>query len=319
MIEIKEKYLTEPEAKQYAIKFFPNYFGKDLQVNTRPENSGLEGELQELRRQYSKYCTENFTNGSNESSNEKLSIDIAYEYLEFFLTITNQDKFYAHQRILHRRFLDRYQHLIWSITQYHFMAQSDNSYGAKQNKTNEKLLYDISLLEPVLTATLDNISKYFKNITKLEEIDEFYCILINKIFKLSNMLLKAPSQFYNDQERYHELWNYIARSRTYSPKIARRWDLGDVKRFWRLERNKLVRTALEFYKELENINIALYYGTFEYSEMNYGLDQATLEVSQIYNNGIKNIINGPHYFCYLNEEEKQEIALDKFLKRTKKK
>lgn len=306
MDKIEDKFLIDVKAKEYAIKFFPGFFRKDLCV------SSCFG-LSDLENQYLKYCVEYFTNYSVKGCNERFFIKTAYDYLKMILT--NQEKFKINSKIS-SKILDSYESLISTISNYHFIPHRKGSYGDKQNETNKKILFDISLLTPVLYSVLKNIDLYLENILEPEKVDDFYCMLIYRL----NSMIKSLNTINNDlkksQQRYYNTWNLVNRP-GYDQQPSSYTNLGYAKKEWRLTRNKAVRTILDFYDELESLNIALYYGTFQFHKENYGLDQATLEISQNYNNGIKNIINGPNYFCYLDSEEKQEIAIQKFLKRTK--
>mgnify|MGYP003300170574 CR=1 FL=1 len=134
---------------------------------------------------------------------------------------------------------------------------------------------------------LKNIDLYLENILEPEKVDDFYCMLIYRL----NSMIKSLNTINNDlkksQQRYYNTWNLVNRP-GYDQQPSSYTNLGYAKKEWRLSRNKAVRAILDFYNELESINIALYYGTFQFQEENYGLDQATLEISQNYNNGINN-------------------------------
>lgn len=306
MNKIEDKFSIDANAKKNALKLFPDFFGKDLCVSSRFK-------LKDLETQYLNYCIKYFTNYSYKGIRERKDIQTAYEYLKTILT--NQVKIKINSK-LSTEILNSYENLILTISNYHFIPHRKGSYGDKQNENNKRLLFEISLLTPVLYSILKNIDLYLENILEPEKVDDFYCMLIYRL----NSMIKSLNTINNDlkksQQRYYNTWNLVNRP-GYDQQPSSYTNLGYAKKEWRLTRNKAVRTILDFYDELESLNIALYYGTFQFHKENYGLDQATLEISQNYNNGIKNIINGPNYFCYLDSEEKQEIAIQKFLKRTK--
>jgi len=305
MNELEEKFSIDVNAKKNALKYFPTFFRKDLCVSS---HLGLP----DLETQYLNYCVKYFTNYSYQGCSERFDIQTAYEYLKTILT--NQQNIKINSKISNK-VLDSYKSLIWTISNYHFIPHRKGSYGDKQNETNQRLLFEISLLTPVLYSISKNIDLYLENISE-SEIDGFYCTLIYKLNNMTKSLNNSNNDLKRYQQKYYDTWNLVNRP-GYHQQPSSYTDLGYAKKEWRLSRNKAVRKILEFYKELESINIALYYGTFEYSDKNYGLDQATIEISQNYNNGINNIINGPNYFCYLNDEEKEEIAIQKILKKNK--
>ena len=296
---LETKFLIDTNAKECAIQFFPDFFGKDLCVSS---SFGLK----DLENQYLKYCVKYFTNYSAQGCSERFDIQTGYEYLKTILT--NQQKFKINSKIS-SEVLDSYENLILTISKYHFNPHRKGSYGDKQNETNRELLFEISLLTPVLYSILKNIDLYFENISE-SEIDGFYCTVIYRLNNMIKSLNTINNNLIKYQRRYYDTWNMVNRP-GYNQQPSSYTNLGYAKKEWRLSRNKAVRTILDFYNELDSINIALYYGTFQFDKENYGLDQATIEISQNYNNGINNIINGPNYFCYLNKEEKEEIAIQK--------
>lgn len=297
---LETKFLIDTNAKECAIQFFPDFFGKDLCVSS---SFGLK----DLENQYLKYCVKYFTNYSAQGCSERFDIQTGYEYLKTI--ITNKQNMKINSKIP-TKVLNSYKNLISTISNYHFNPHRKGSYGDKQNETNKELLFEISLLTPVLYSILKNIDLYLENVSKTEKIDNFYCLLIYRLNSLVEYLNIANHDLKDTQQEYHDTWNLVNRP-GYNQHPFPYTNLGYEKKEWRLSRNKAVRTILDFYNELESINIALYYGTFQFDKENYGLDQATIEISQNYNNGINNIINGPNYFCYLNKEEKEEIAIQK--------
>lgn len=301
MNKIENEFWKNAQAKEMAIKFFPSFFGEDLNVTTKYNIKDLENE-------YLKYCVKYFTIYANDSANERFYIQMAYEYMKTFLT--EHTKFEMNFQIA-KDVLKSYQDLIYILSGYHFFPHWKNSYGALQNDTNKKILFEISLFNPFLTKVLRNIDKYFKNVPEPGKIDEFYCELIAKLECLKKLLEDSFEDLSNAQREYHKTWNAANRSFDYVPNR----EVGFAKKDWRLMRNETCHSILNFFKELENINIALYYGTFNYNVLNAGVDAVTLEVSELYNNCVKNIINGPNYFCYLNETEKEEIAQEKLIRK----
>lgn len=55
------------------------------------------------------------------------------------------------------------------------------------------------------------------------------------------------------------------------------------------------------------------YDDLNYEENNNNIDIEN-DIIDTYNYGIRRIVTGPYYFCYLNEDEKREIENKKILK-----
>ncbi len=312
MTKKENDFWKSAQAKEMAVKYFPSFFGKDLNVTTRYDVKKLESE-------YLKYCVKYFTIYENNSDRERFYIQMAYEYIKKILT--EHTKFEVNSKLVNN-ILQSYNQLVSTVSAYSFTARYPTSYGDSQNDTNKKILLQISLFQPVLISVLKNIDNYFETISEPEKIDGFYCELISKLEELKKLLDNSNEKLSNAQDEYHETWDATNRSNYYMmferglrSHTRTQSQLGEAKKEWRLNRNKACHSILNFFKELENINIALYYGTFEFDKQNYGVDNDTLEVSELYNNGVRNIVNSPNYFCYLNETEKQEVAIQKILRK----
>ena len=300
----KDFWKNAQQAKEMAIKYFPGFLGKELNVTTGYKIEDLENE-------YLQCCVKYFTIYSTNSANERFFIQMAYEYIKTILTEHN--KFEVNSSLANN-ILNSYNKLVSTMSAYRFCPNWKDSYGALQNDTNKKILFEISLFQPVLISVLKNIDNYIGTISAPGKIDEFYCDLISKLEELKNSLDSSYEELSNAQQEYHATWDANYR-RERGMNFRTKSELGEAKKEWRLSRNDACHSILNFFRELENINIALYYGTFKYDEQNYGIDDETLEVSESYNNGVKNIVKSPNYFCYLNETEKKEIAQQKILRK----
>ena len=56
------------------------------------------------------------------------------------------------------------------------------------------------------------------------------------------------------------------------------------------------------------------YDNLNYEKNNNNIDTEN-DIIDSYNYGIRRIVTGPYYFCYLNEDEKEEIGNKKILKK----
>ena len=111
---------------------------------------------------------------------------------------------------------------------------------------------------------------------------------------------------------YHKTWNDLIRPGYWSEKCSFA-ELGEERNWWRKTRNNACVMLLDFYRELVEINIALYYKTFDYEDLTliHGLDEETKSIIQLLNFQINEIKHSKNYYCYLTEEEKDELTEEK--------
>lgn len=294
------------EAKEMAVKYFPCFFGNDLNVTTKYD-------INELEKQYLRYCKKYSTIYSTNSADERFYIQMAYEYMKNILK--EQTKFEVNSHIT-KSILQSYKSLISTMSTYSFNPHWANSYGALQNETNKKILLEISLFHPFFTGVLKNIDNYLEKVSEPGKIDVFYCELIKNLENLNDRLDNKNSELLNAQYEYHNTWNEAKRGYRGGSTDS---DLGFTKKNWRLARNNACHCILNFFKELEGINKALYCEAFKRNEENYAIPDDTTAISETYNNGIANIVKSPNYFCYLNEKEKEELTQQKILKKNQSK
>ena len=308
MKKINGDLLKNVKTKEMAMKYFPNFFGKDFNVTTRYNVNDLE-------REYLKYCVRYFKIYSEDSVNERINIQTAYEYVKTILT--EHAKFQIKSKLA-TSIKQSYNELISTMSSYKFNYKRYNSYGALQNNTNKNILLEVSGFQPFLRIVLKNIDNYFETISEPEKIDEFYCELISKLEKIKNELDSSNEKLENAQEKYHDDWNAV----------NRRWDcynyysctdsqLGESKKEWRLMRNNACHSILNFFRELENINKALYYGTFRIDEQKRDIDYNISQVSKFYNGVVDNIVMGPNYYCYLDKSERTKLDQQNALRKTR--
>lgn len=124
------------------------------------------------------------------------------------------------------KLIKSYLNALKNIREYHF-----NGYGKetkKQNKTNDNILVELILLEPILFKVIKNIDKENLNTGDIEES-------IKRLNKSSEKLLSAKnmylSSFYEDRSL-----------------------IGEKRKDWRLARNKTCHDVLELYQNLIDLN-----------------------------------------------------------------
>ena len=223
-------------------------------------------------------------------------------------------KCYESQSEVTRPLLISYNHLINTINVYGFYERTSKSYGGRQNTANKAVLLQLSTLKPVLLMISDNVNNHFDNHLGETKINDEN-ILKEKLEDLKNNLDIATNTTEKAGSKYFGYWHYLRGENMYymSNYFARSisiYDLGKAGVDWKKERNNACHTILELYKELYKINSTLNQQTVIYSKE---------KIKEEYTKAIKNIINSPYYFCYLNDEEKKEMKTGKQLVKNKEK
>ena len=207
-----------------------------------------------------------------------------------------QKEFSAHSRIT-EKVLTSYDELIKEIGNYHFRISGENSYGANQNETNKQILLELSLLYPFLMRTLQNVDFYIPKVQVPDEIGDFEIELIENLNRLAKALTENKDHLQATRDFYHQQWFNAVRLHKISYS-----DLGNIRKNWRLKRNKACVSILSFFEELEEINMAIHYKTFQLDE----IEKKSLDINQRADLGIDHIKKGANYYCYLTREEIKE-------------
>ena len=189
--------------------------------------------------------------------------------------------------------------LINAISRYHFDYKYRNSYGYNQNINNRNILIELDSFSPMFNLIKYNLDIYFKY-SNLN--NEYTNRLINKINEMINKLDKARIDLNIQESTYHFIWNMVI----YNDGHWTLNDLGKKKNEWKKAKNKACHTLLSFYKELFMINKSL------------PLDKSIKNEKYInagYNIALSDIMNGPNYYSYLNDKEREEnISKNKLIK-----
>ena len=180
-----------------------------------------------------------------------------------------------------------------------------------QNKINKQILDQLSLFNPLIYDTCLIVSEKIKN----GELSKKYVNqLLYKVENLYNKLNDTRNILSYAEDGYHEDWNRCVRSIGFSKKVSLN-DLGNSSNDWRKARNDACYIMLKFAYEMLEIDVATYYGTFDYKNEQYGLDKHTVQKINYFNDCIKHLQHSNNYFCYLDKEDKQEIAIQKVLRK----
>jgi hypothetical protein len=296
----KHNFENEALSKKIAIKYFPEFFGSDYIL--------LNGiSLEELNEKYLEYCKNPSSNISTSDEYDKVMIKKAYDYLCYML-IANKYAIQLKSNVT-KSLLKKYDNLVNLIAAYRFNAKCDGTYGDNQNKANQHILFEISLLRPYLIGALEDIDSYIENDSNIDIFRSFDEQLINRLENLGNQLINTYETLNSASSNYHSRWNSTYRSLYYGG-YATESDLGKAKTDWKKQKNYAVHIILNFYKEINTIVNQL-----AWDDKIYIVDSKAYEYEELYENGISNIESGPYYYSYLSDEEKQELIAQNVLKK----
>lgn len=282
----KELFLHKANDKLNAIEYFPDFFEKDYNLKSYKTLDDLVNEFDK-----------------NKVFNKDIGIDLGYNYLKCAL---KENEYQPNTKITND-LLGNYERLTESIADYTFNPNWKNSCGDKQNRTNKQILFDISLLKPMLMNVLEIIDKYLeKPKNNLSELQYEICFE-RQLEYLCRSLSYAYYELKRAEAKYHRTWHSIAR-RDYFCEGLTNSDLGEAKLNWKKRKNEACHTILNFHKSMQEINRILYS-----NHLNGFLNFE--QVNDLYNCGIDNIVNGPNYYSYLSDEERKN--LDEYNKKGK--
>lgn len=297
MVVQKKDFEVEKQSKENAIKYFPDFFMDNYSIL-------IDKTLEELREEYLNYCEKYFTCNNPKDIADKINIKKAYDYIRGMLE--NMKKTYDGKEKIIQDLLISYEALIITIADYRFNAKWKKSYGFNQNQANRKILFEISLLKPMITMMLENIDMYFKTIYSISKISEFDNQLRKTLEGLKEQLDASLREIIAAKSNYQGIWNSVKRREFYRVQGCTNADLGDAKLEWKIVKNNGCHTILEFCRQMLEINIAL-----PEENMIYSIE----EIKKAYQDGIANIEKGPNYYSYLSEEERTEITRQNVLRK----
>ena len=163
--------------------------------------------------------------------------------------------------------------LIKELENYKFQPNKKNGYGDNQNKTNKQILSEIKYITPLIINYLNNINFDIK-INKSPKYIEKLIYLKNSLDISIKYLTESKEEYFDTWEQHKKYGGYINL-------------IGKNNKNWKKERNNACKNILNLYKELHIINNSI---------LN---KQKDIDL---------NIINNSqNYFCYLNNNEKQNI------------
>ena len=284
----KDQFLIEKRGKLCAIKWFSECFNNNLTISSSAKET--------LEKEYLKYCKSYLDKFGFRYDDERREILRGYIYITQEI---DNAKFNQVESDISKNVLLCYDKLTEEISKYHFTARGEDSYGAIQNRTNMQILFDISLLRPVLVMILQSIDKMPNNNIK-RDIELKLQILINDLTNKYLDLKKAQLNYHNDWYNAKKVCEHFA--------VSDR-ELGYSKKKWKKERNSACNLIINFYYELFKIGISISDERFI---------NIKSEFSSLFKYGIDNIVNGPNYYCFLNDEERKELSKSGLSRKLKK-
>ncbi len=281
------------ETKEVAKKYFPELFDEDDHL--------LFNRASILKDIY----TLHFSNRSGNFSNSEINlINNGYNYIE------NAKKTKSKARKLFNKpyqFQELYITLLNDLKEYRF---SDNvfyeSTGYNQNKTSDNITKEITNFNGAILPILKKVDTFVDSVKNNNECSTYEIKLLSKLVSLAEELNSLHLEINEAKKEYHYSWS----SHKYNVGVSNT-EVGTKKRIWKKTRNKLCHTIINFIKEMCELNIVMYYESFDYSNTDYGLDSSVIEQYSAYNKAHKNVLNSKNYYCYLDDEEKKEIQEEK--------
>lgn len=285
----------EIELKKGAMKYFPKQF---ISANSISKDVTLS----DLREEYLELFEEYFTVFGRDTTEERSEITKAYEYLKGI--IENREETYASRNEITTDVQEAYECVINELSSYRFRMHDTKSYSANQNKVNENIIFELSVLQPVITEMLDNIAAHFSTIDDITDVDSYDNKLSEKLRDLISQLYDACQIFVKARENYHETWNSATGRYYYNngrrlDEPASYHELGVKKDKWREARNLCCQVILDFYRQLMEIN-----KTLVPDSLVHPVEQTAYK----YDRGLNNITKGPNYYCYINREERESLT-----------
>ena len=277
----KKDFSKEIEMKKKAVLYFNGY---------------------DLEREY------DFYSNSAMFSSEIDDIKDGYEYMRNLINEKNSFDFKSKQI---NDFLYSYIRLVSQIRAYNFNYSFDNSKGYHQSKANNNIIIEISLFQDVINNILTNIDNNSKYVNKTDEL-----YINSKLANLKDNLDYSYNELLYNQGNYHRAWKNIAHPTLYyKGRNYTKQELGDYKNLWKISKNESCHTILDCIKELNNLNNFLEQELLK--STNYNPECSSYEINELYKNILKQIVKSPNYFCYLNEQEKEDLKNQKELKKTR--
>lgn len=296
------------KAREYAKRYFPNYFNYLIGKSNYSYN--------EFQSKYIQYLEAYF---NDELDGEKRSsIKSAYNYINSIcLRDTELSDKESVSGLVHRIW-EQYRNLIEQIATYKFDTESENTKEYIQNTVNIQITDQISLFDPLIHDICITINDKIKTEPLTKPHNEH---LIDRHLKyrldyMGKALNDAQNNLFDSQSIYHEAWNNYTNPECIEDQISDS-ELDIYSNDWRKARNKACQTILSFVGGMVELNLIAFYNAIDYKNTKQELDEETLQKINYYNACLKYLQHSSNYYCYLDDTEKEKLALQKTLKKEK--
>lgn len=226
----------------------------------------------------------------------------AYDYLRNY---SESDTNHDFNLELSNEFLFSYDSLVNFIGAFKFHNIKPNSDGDNKNKQTREILFELSILRPIILHTLTLYEKYIS----WAKNDELYTLHSNTISLNLSHIIDQNNGY--SEELSNAFISYRKSISNLKEHKEIYYNVGEEKKFFRLTRNKVLNYILHFYKELMNLYNEMYKIIYQNEKNRYELDSLYNDwkyVSDLYQYGIKYIESGPNYYSYLTKDEKEKIS-----------
>ena len=293
----KKEFKKKKYIKEKALELFPECYSRSLRVSTYYADDSLD--------RLKEYIIEYFENGIFNPKLVGFNADRVSDIINAYDLVKKeyyQEEKFNLKNTTVKKLFNAYNDLITNIGTYRFNRHRYGSYGDRQNKSNREILLDISMLYPVLLETLEKADVYINENSDAFRL--FVAQLLEKIETWTNILKETDTNLDIAKANYHNTWSFYNRSYYLRERFRPELSLGEYKKEWKLKRNEACHTIYEFYQDIMMINKAIGYESIDVDESSYSLEVS--ETEALYNYAMENIVTGPNYYCYLNEDEKEE-------------
>lgn len=278
---VRELFLDEIEVKNYALKYFPEFFAKDYAVKKNIN-------FQEVRDKYLKYCEKYFI--TNPENNAKLHIYQAFNYLRIMCEKEFLRNPFANELL--KELLEKYNSLIDELTNYEYYPVTKKSSKARENETNKNILFELSFFKDLLFKALENLDMYFRNEYNINIREEE----VNKVLEELIVSLEAATQnLASKRAYYHSLKNSNINFGV----------INETQKQWHQARNHACYIILSTHHNLLEINQSIILPVLWMQET----------LTKTYQEYFKYLKSSPNFYSYLSPQDRETLTKENKLRK----
>jgi len=297
--------------RKNAVKYFRNLFDNGFHlVGEEPRLVMLD-----LNYYYNRYEEDNFNPyyrrthyKKSECLRREKEVTRAYNFIKGLINEEERFKLNNENSV---KVLNQYYSLCDEIGKYQFVEHDDYTIGAKQNKANEEILYELIPFEEYIKHVLVELDRHLKDHPEsADAINE-------ELQKIGDRNALKFQELRSARHKYHDTWTGTCRGVDYD-----RSTLGEVKRDYRKVKNTACKRVLDFVDELHAIDLSIDNHMMREDEtiIEY-LDRTRKDMDinrKYYHEAIGNINNGPYYYSFLDQDEIKTQSEQNKLRKCKK-